>query len=212
MGIPVRLIRILSAGQPRSTSRSRNECDRARTSGNVGEQFAQFFDITGTVRPRLHVHPVKRNNRRARPTLDKRQKVYARVSEVNVHQIRCAAPKIFFEHPILAAVDDRRLAPDVFEPKTPNEIARWLARQFDIVERELFFALTLLGNDKRAVALKACHLPVDVQHLRFQESGAIAGDGAFDNRDQVEIGLFRAMAYEFSQARLHPLHSVTRQC
>jgi hypothetical protein len=54
-----------------------------------------------------------------------------------------------------------------------------LGNQLDIAKGKALDVLERLGHDERIVFVQRPDLPVDVEHLRFQEGSAIAGDDAF---------------------------------
>src|SRR5436190_15962205 len=101
--------------------------------------------------------------------------MHAGVPEINVHQVRAAPFQQFRQHLILAAIHDRRLSFYPLEPAVPERIIARLRDQLDVTKRKALDVLERLGHDERVVFVQRTHLPVDVEHLRFQEGGAITG-------------------------------------
>jgi len=54
----------------------------------------------------------------------------------------------------------------------------------DVRKGEPVLAEPLFADDKRLETLQAGYLPVDVEHLRLEEGGAVAGDDRFAHRGQ----------------------------
>ncbi len=83
----------------------------------------------------------------------------------------------------------RRRVFDVLEPTVPQEIAAAFGQKFDIIKGIAVFAQPLFAHDERLVALQARDLPVDVEHLRLEESGAITGDDRARSHGFFKSGL-----------------------
>ena len=56
-----------------------------------------------------------------------------------------------------------------------QEVAPGRRNNFNVMKRKFPGGLALLSEDEGAVAFQAGHLAVDVQHLRLEKSGAVAG-------------------------------------
>src|SRR5690606_32334315 len=65
---------------------------------------------------------------------------------------------------------------DVLEPAVSQEIAAAFGHEFDILKGVALLAEPLFAHDERRVTLQAGDLPVDVEHLRLEVSGAVAGN------------------------------------
>src|SRR5437588_10664824 len=133
--------------------------------------------------------------------LDERQQVHAGVPEINVHQIGSAPGQKSCTHLILAAIHDGRSLFDPFQPAVPERIGPRFWNQLDIAKWEKLGVLERLGHDERVVLVKRAHLPIDVEHLRFKEGGAITGYDSLGHRNERRLSVkLRKLSTCYSQA------------
>src|SRR5204863_133740 len=121
------------------------------------------------------ISAVKRDDARLMPALDEGQKMHASVPEIDVHQVRAAPRQEVRKHLVLAAINNRGALFHPFQPAMPQRIARWFGNYFDVAERKQFAVLQRFRHHESVISVERPDLAVDVQHLRFQESGAVAG-------------------------------------
>src|SRR2546423_4201886 len=113
----------------------------------------------------------------------------AGVPEINVHQIGAAPFQQPREHLIFTAINDRRFLFHPLEPAVPERIGPRFRDQLDIAKWEKLGVLERLGHDERVVLVKRAHLPVDVEHLRFKERGAVTGYDWFGHGKTPRLSL-----------------------
>lgn len=155
--------------------------------GDGLEEGAQSIHVARLTGPGHNIRPMKGDEgRQGAVVLQKWQEMDARVAEVNVEQVRLTALEDTKQGAVFPAVNERGLAANVFEVKSPEEVGFWRRDDLDIREGKGGSRLPFLCQDKGAMALQSGDLPVDVQHFRFQEGGAVAGD-AHGQRWQMEV-------------------------
>ena len=99
------------------------------------------------------------------------------MAEVDVQEVGFPALEDFQQGAVFAPVDEGGFAADVFEVEAADEVAAGGGDHLNVREGEFFGGLALFGEDKRLIAIQAGDLPVNMQHFRFEEGGAVAGDG-----------------------------------
>src|SRR3954465_12568692 len=107
--------------------------------------------------------------------LDERQEMDAGVTKVNVHQVGAAALEERRQELIFPAVDNRRRLFHELQPTVPERVKARLRNHLDVFERKALHVLEPFRHDERVVTLERTHLPVNVEHFRFEECGAVAG-------------------------------------
>src|SRR4029079_15515602 len=110
------------------------------------------------------------------------QQVDASVSKINVHDIRTTAFQQVGQELIFPAINDRRPTLHKLQPSVPNRIETRCGNELDIVERKTFGVLDFLRHDEGTHIAQTGYLPVDVKHLRFEESCAVTGDDQFRHK------------------------------
>ena len=144
--------------------------------GDGLQEGAQAVGVAGLVGAGHDIGAMKRDEgRQAVVMLEKGQQMDAGVPEVDVQEVGLPAVENPREGAVFAAVDERCFAADIFEVEAADEIAACGGDDFDVGEGEFCGGLALFGEDKGAIALQAGDLPVDVQHFRFEEGGAVTG-------------------------------------
>lgn len=180
------------------------EMDQSRCKGfAAGEdhreranELRELAIVAGLVGTRHDVHAVERHDGRVRPVSDEWQQVHAGVAEVDVQEIRLPSAENAGELIIFAAVKDRLHAADVFLVEPCEKIDARARQEFDGVEGELLPALSLLRHHECFVTPQSRDLPVNVQHLRFEERGAVAGDDRHgESRDDTKPFGTRTMRF-----------------
>ena len=140
------------------------------------EEFLHGVEILRLMLARHHVRTVKGDDRWALPPLHERAEMHASVAEINMHHISAPTSKERRQLLHLAPVMERRNAPDELQIKASQKGLLRLGKQFDIPERIKLGALPFLGHHKRLIPLQRADLPVNVQHLRLEKRGAVAGN------------------------------------
>ena len=155
--------------------------------GDGLEEGAQSIHVARLTGPGHDIRSMKRDKgRQSAVVLQKWQEMDARVAEVNVEQVRLTALEDTKQGAVFPAVNERGLAANVFEVKAPEKVGFWRRDDLDIRKGKGGSGLPFLCQDKGAMALQSGDLPVDVQHFRFQEGGAVAGD-VHGQRRQMEV-------------------------
>ena len=98
------------------------------------------------------------------------------VAEINVQQLRVVRGESLLDPLCLAA---RYLPGRVLNraiPKAPQEMQRGPRHHFDRRKRKFLRVLPFPRDHDLPEVLQCRELPVDVEHLRFQESRAVGGD------------------------------------
>ena len=139
------------------------------------QQLPQPPLVTRIIRPRLHIHPVKRHHTRLRPSLQKRQQMHPRMPEVNMHQIHLPPLQQSRQHPILAPIHNRRLLLHILQPEPPHKMTPHLRQHLHPSLRhwKQFLTLTLLRHHHRLPTPQPRDLPINMQHLRLQKGRAV---------------------------------------
>ena len=99
----------------------------------------------------------------------------ADVAEVDVEKCGAGALKVLGEGAGLGAGDEEGAAEDGFLPKAAEGAGPGALEGDDGIEREACGFLAFLGEDEGLVCAERGDLPVDVEHLRLEEGGAVLG-------------------------------------
>src|SRR5947208_6433550 len=75
---------------------------------------------------------------------------------------------------VLAAINNRWPSFNEFQPTVHKQISASLRNHLDVVKRKSLSILDFFGDDKSVHTAQRLYLPVDVQHLGLQKTGAIA--------------------------------------
>lgn len=154
--------------------------------GNGLEEGAEAVGIAGLVGAGHDIGAVKgHQGRQGAVMLEEREEMDAGVAEVDVEEVRVPVLEDAEQGTVFAAVDEGGFAADVFEVEAAEEVAPGGGDHFDLGEGEFFSALALFAEDEGAVAFQSGDLAVDMQHFRFEESGAVAGDGGHGEKGRM---------------------------
>ena len=143
------------------------------------EQILQLRTVIANVLFLRHVRAMKGNDTGLVPAFDERQQMHASVPEINMHQIGAPPFEQPGKHLVFAAVKDRRLLLHKLQPAVAQWVAVRLRDQLDVVKGKELVVLERLGHDERFIFVQRPDLPVNVQHFRLQEGGAVTGYDSF---------------------------------
>src|ERR1041384_3922495 len=188
----------------RTTEREQTFRERFRARQDERHRVEQILQLRSVIANILFlgdVGAVKRNDTRFVPALDERQQMHAGMPEINMHQVGATPFQQSRKHLIFAAINDGRLLFHPLKPAVPERISARLGNQLDVAKRKALNVLERLGHDERVVFVKRTHLPVDVEHLRFQECGAVTGYDWFGHGKTRRLSVrMRKLSTCYSQA------------
>src|SRR2546430_6683416 len=98
------------------------------------------------------------------------------VPKKNLEQLRVSRGERFHQGSDFALGELPRHVSDLSIPEAPQKMCRRPRHDVDLVERKISRILPFLRDYSRVNPPQACDLPVDVQHLRLEESRAVKSD------------------------------------
>src|SRR5712691_10867637 len=110
------------------------------------------------------------------------------LAEINVQKLSVHLSYDLQQRAKLAVRNLPRHVAHLSEPEAPQEMRSRLGDNVDRLKWVALSLFALLRDHHRTATFQTSYLPIDVQHLRFQERRAIAGD----NRQRVACRVERS--------------------
>src|SRR6516164_4916044 len=98
------------------------------------------------------------------------------VPKINVHQVRISPDQDTADRLQFTAIDQARLAGDIFQIRSSNRVYPPFLQQLNISKRITIAIFAVFGNHERFDPCQLRDLAVNVLHLGLQEERAVAGN------------------------------------
>ena len=133
------------------------------------QQFTQPVVVARLLVAQHDIHAMEGDQRRFRPVSHERQQVNARVTEIDMQQVRMAAAQDAVELVVFSAIKDRLQALDIFLVEARQKIDSRAWKHLDVRKGKDVGVFAGLGHHESLKFPQPGNLPVDVPHLALEE-------------------------------------------